>query len=63
MFSPVSELWKGYWKEKERKRILLRWFPAAGISLFRYAENAKVFGTFRGLDRIRGAERKEEDLL
>ena len=30
---------------------------------FECAENARVFGIFRGLERIRGEERKEEVLL
>ena len=48
MFSPLAELWKGFGKEKERKRILsLRCFPAAGFFLLDVARMLGISGLLR----------------
>ena len=48
--------------ERKEEVFIIKMVSGSRIFPFRYAENARFFGTFRGLERIRGEERKEEDL-
>ena len=41
---------------------MIKIVPGSRIFSFRCGENARFFGTFRGLERMKGGERKEEDL-
>ena len=48
--------------ERKEEFLIIKMVPGSRHFSFRYAENARVFGTFRGLERMTGGERKEEDL-
>ena len=49
--------------ERKEEVFIIKIVSGSRHFSFRYVENARVFGIFRGLERIRGEERKEEVLL
>ena len=53
-------MWGG---ERKEEVLIIKMLLGSRHISFRYAENARVFGTFRGLERMWGGEGKEEDLL
>ena len=49
--------------KRKEENLMIKMVPGSRHFSFRYAENAWVFGTFRGLEGMKGGERKEKVLL
>lgn len=49
--------------ERKEEVLIIKMVSGSRHFSFKYAENARFFGTFRGLERMRGGEGKEEVLL
>ncbi len=55
----MEEILEGKRKEED---LVFKTVPGSRTFFFECAENTRFFGTFRGLERMRGGERKEADL-
>lgn len=49
--------------ERKEEDLIIKMLSGSRLFFLRMCRECEVFGTFRGLEKMKGGERKEEDLI